>query len=150
MISTEGSTAEWLKKELAFICSARAGELNAKLAPAFVSCDEETQEATFRFPVGEWAINGLGTLHGGITYTMMDLAMSIVIYCYTRKSIPPTITMTVNYQRPVPRDGDVLIRARLQSAGKRNATAYCEALLPDSGKIAASAIGTYAVIEPRK
>ena len=40
----------------------------------------------------------------------------------------------------------VLIRARVTSLGKRNATAYCEAVIPGSGKVACTSIGTYAVI----
>ena len=92
-------------------------------------------------------MNGLGTLHGGMVNTMMDLTMSMVVYCFSRKSIPPTVSMTANYLRPVPMDGGyVLIRARLTSLGKRNATAYCEAVVPATGKTACTAIGTYAIV----
>jgi acyl-coenzyme A thioesterase PaaI-like protein len=57
--------------------------------------------------------------------------------------------MTTNYLRPIPMEGNVLIKARLTSLGKRNATAYCEAIVPSSGKVACTAIGTYAVV-PKK
>ena len=53
----------------------------------------------------------------------------------------------MNYLRPVPMGEEgVLIRARVTSLGKRNATAYCEAVIPGTGKVACTAIGTYAVI----
>lgn len=59
--------------------------------------------------------------------------------------------MTVNYLRPVPMGADgVLIRARLTSLGRRNATAYCEAVIPGSGKVACTSIGTYAVIAKKE
>jgi acyl-coenzyme A thioesterase PaaI-like protein len=81
--------------------------------------------------------------------TMMDLTMSMAVYCYSRQTIPPTISMTTNYLRPVPMEESVLIRARVTSLGKRNATAYCEAIVPATGKIACTAIGTYAIV-PKK
>jgi acyl-coenzyme A thioesterase PaaI-like protein len=81
--------------------------------------------------------------------TMMDLTMSMAVYCFSRQTIPPTITMTVNYLRPVPMEDGVLIKARVTSLGKRNATAYSEAIVPGNGKTAATAIGTYAII-PKK
>jgi hypothetical protein len=33
------------------------------------------------------------------------------------------------------------------SIGRRNATAYCEAVIPASGKVASTAVGTYAIVE---
>ena len=57
--------------------------------------------------------------------------------------------MTANYLRPVPMDGGVHIMARVTSIGRRNATAYSEALLPASGKRCCTAVGTYAIV-PKK
>ena len=81
--------------------------------------------------------------------TMMDLVMSMAVYCFSRQTIPPTISMTANYLRPVPMEDYVFIKARVTSLGKRNATAYCEAIVPATGKVACTAIGTYAII-PKK
>ena len=140
-------TEAWLRNELAFINSDMAHTLNGRLRAELDSCDDSARELTLRFPLLDWQVNGLGTLHGGMVNTMMDLAMSMAVYCFSRKSIPPTVSMTANYLRPVPMEaGSVLIRARLTSLGKRNATAYCEAIVPDTGKTACTAIGTYAVL----
>lgn len=38
------------------------------------------------------------------------------------------------------------ILTNVTNIGKRNATAYCEAIIPENGKAASSAIGTYAII----
>ena len=141
------STEQWLRDELRFINEDMALTLNGRLKAALESCDDETRSLTLRFPLQDWQVNGLGTLHGGMVNTMMDLVMSMAVYCFSRKSIPPTISMTVNYLRPVPMDdGYVLITARLTSLGKRNATAYCEAVVPATGKTACTAIGTYAIV----
>lgn len=145
----ELTTEAWLKDELHFINTEMAATLNGRLKAELVSCDDATQELVLQFPLQQWQVNGLGTLHGGIVNTMMDLAMSMVVYCFSRQSIPPTISMTTNYLRPVPMEDYVLIRTRLTSLGKRNATAYCEAIVPKTDKVACTAIGTYAVLEKK-
>ena len=141
------STVEWLNTELEFVNTKMAHTLNGRMKPELESVDEGKQELTLRFPSMEWEVNGLGTLHGGISATMMDLTMSMVIYCFDRNTIPPTITMTTNYLRPIPIGDGVLIKARVTSIGRKNATAYCEAIIPESGKVACTAIGTYAIIK---
>ena len=141
------TTEQWLKKELTFINETMAHTLNGRMRAELDSCSEERKELTLRFPLLDWEVNGLGTLHGGMMNTMLDLAMSMVVYCFSRKSIPPTVSMTANYLRPVPMEGgSILIRARLTSLGKRNATAFGEAVIPATGKTACTAIGTYAVV----
>ena len=145
----ELTTEAWLKDELHFINTDMAATLNGRLKAELVSCDDATQELVLQFPLQQWQVNGLGTLHGGIVNTMMDLAMSMVVYCFSRQSIPPTISMTTNYLRPIPMEDYILIRTRLTSLGKRNATAYCEAIVPKSGEVACTAIGTYAVLEKK-
>ena len=144
MIDSPISTEQWLRQELDFINTTMSHTLNGQLKAAFVSCDDHTQELTLEFPLEGWQVNGLGS---GMAYTMMDLAMSIAVYCFSRETIPPTVSMTVNYLRPIPMDHSVLIRTRLTSLGRRNATAYCEAVIPSTGKVACTAIGTYAVIK---
>jgi len=140
------STEEWLRQELIFVNETCKDTLNGRLKGELVSCDDKRQEITLRYPLESWQVNGLGTLHGGMTNAMMDLTMSMAVYCFSRQTIPPTVSMTTNYLRPVPMEGYVHITARLTSLGRRNATAYCEAVIPSSGKVACTAIGTYAVI----
>lgn len=145
-MDTMVKTEQWLNQELRFINEDMAHTLNGRLKGEFVSCNDETKEISIRYPLEDWMVNGLGTLHGGMVNTMMDLVMSMVVYAFSRETIPPTVSMTTNYLRPVPMEEYVEIRARLTSLGKRNATAYCEAVVPSSGKVACTAIGTYAII----
>ena len=137
---------EWLEKELRFINTDMAHTLNGRFQASLASCNEEAKEIALDFPLYDWQVNGLGTLHGGMASAMMDLAMSMAVFCFSRETIPPTVSMTTNYLRPIPMEGAVRITARLTSLGKRNATAYSEAVIPGSGKTACTAIGTYAVI----
>ena len=143
------TTEAWLRQELDFINGTMAHTLNGRLKGELESCDEQRQEITLRYPLEDWQVNGLGTLHGGMSSTMMDLTMSIAIYCFSRQTIPPTISMTVNYLQAVPMEGSVLVKARVTSLGRRNASAYCETIVPGSGKVACTATGVYAII-PKK
>ena len=99
------TTQEWLREELAFINGKMAATLNGRLKAELESCDDAAQELTLKFPLQDWQVNGLGTLHGGMINTMMDLVMSMAVYCFSRQTIPPTISMTANYLRPVPMEG---------------------------------------------
>ena len=101
-------TQDWLREELAFINDTMAATLNGRLKAQLHSCDDQAQELTLRFPLQDWQVNGLGTLHGGMLSTMLDLAMSMAVYCFSRQTIPPTISMTVNYLRTVPMGAGVL------------------------------------------
>ena len=83
------SNQEWLQQELDFINRTMAATLNGRLKAELHSCDEESQELTLRFPLQDWQVNGLGTLHGGMLSTMLDLAMSMAVYCFSRQSSPP-------------------------------------------------------------
>ena len=139
-------TEDWLIQELKFVNGTMAHTLNGRLKGELVSCDDAAQEIVLKYPLEEWQVNGLGTLHGGMTNTMMDLTMSMAVYCFSRQTIPPTVSMTTNYLRPVPMEEYVYIKARVTSLGKRNATAYCEAIVPTTGKVACTALGTYAII----
>ncbi len=146
MDMTQQECEAWLREELAEFRNGRAGKLNGRFGPELVSCDVENREIVLRFPLQSWQENGLGTLHGGIACAMMDLAMCVGVYCFSRTGVPPTVSMTVNYLRPVPMKDCVLMKIRVTSLGHRNATAYCEAVIPESGKPACTALGTYAVV----
>ncbi len=140
------TTDEWLKKELEFINNDMAHTLNGKLKAQLISSDDAVQGIVLKFPLENWLLNGLGTLHGGMSSAMMDLTMSMAVFCFSRGHIPPTISMTTNYLRPVPMEGYILVRARVTSLGKRNATAYSEVIIPSTKKTGCTAIGTYAII----
>ncbi len=140
------TTEQWLHGELEFVNNTMAHTLNGRLKAEFVSWEESAQELVLRYPLEAWQVNGLGTLHGGMINTMLDLTMCMAIYSVSRQTIPPTVSMTTNYLRPVPMEQYVLIKARVTSLGKRNATAYGEAIVPATGKVACTAIGTYSIL----
>jgi uncharacterized protein (TIGR00369 family) len=70
--------------------------------------------------------NPQGTLHGGITATLLDSAMG----CAVLSALPPgthstTVDLSVTFLRPVPLDGTVLsAEGEVVHVGKRIATAH--------------------------
>ena len=62
-------TEDWLREELAFINGKMASTLNGRLKAELESCDDARQELTLKFPLQDWQVNGLGTLHGGMINT---------------------------------------------------------------------------------
>lgn len=142
---------EWLREEVEALKVRDAETLNGRMQPVFHSCNEEQKEITIEYPLLDWEVNGIHTLHGGMESAMLDLTMTMVVYAFSRTGVPPTISMTTNYLRPVPmgNGGSVLVKARLTSCGRRNGTACSEMIIPESGKIAMTAIGTYAIPAPR-
>ena len=141
------STEERFLYEVNRINTLMADSINGRLKAEYVSCNVEEKEVTLRYPLLEWEVNGIGSLHGGIIAAMFDLTMFTSIFPYAGRSIPPTASMTINYLKPVPMEGYVYIKARATSAGRSLATSYAEAYLPlpEGNKILATAVGTFAV-----
>ena len=73
------TTEEWLREELEFINGKMAATLNGRLKAELECCNDADQELTLKFPLQDWQVNGLGTLHGGMINTMMDLVMSMAV-----------------------------------------------------------------------
>ncbi len=100
------STQRVAQQELDFINRTMAATLNGRLKADYTAGRGKPQELTLRFPLK----TGRSTAWVPFTRrhafsTMLDLAMSMAVYCFSRQSIPPTISMTVNYLRPCPHGG---------------------------------------------
>lgn len=137
----------YIEEDLKSFPEIMPGTLNHRMDPSLESCDEEAHTMVLRFPFADWERNGIGTLHGGIMFSSMDLSMSMLLRYFAQSAIPPTISLTVNFLRPVSmKEGYFLVSCRQTSLGKRNGTVYAEVLIPSSGKIAATGIGTFAIV----
>ena len=87
----------------------------------------EEGECHLRLKVRKEMLNGFGTLHGGIAFSLADSALAFAINSYGRVS--PLINGSMNYAKAAV-EGDVLIaKAKVISLGNRKAdidvTVYC-------------------------
>lgn len=111
---------------------------------ALISCDETERVFCFRCQTEAWMKNAMGTLHGGISATIMDQAMGMVVSCVTpEEGFSPTIQMQECYHRPI-FPGDVLrviikVTSQTKSMINLNAELYRESML-DSLCVSGTAI----------
>lgn len=115
--------------------------INDMLAPEFAACSAEEQSLTLSLTVREWMLNPRGTLHGGIMSTMLDMAMGMLTRYYRKTNLVSTVSLSVNYLRPVQPGEQVAIRAEVQKLGRR--VLFMQAQLRSGGKTAASATATF-------
>lgn len=113
--------------------------------PVFVSYDALPNTLTVAFPTEEWSKNPNGFVHGGITATMLDMAIGALTYCVTGK-YTPTISLQVHYLCPVPVGDRLMVRVRISQNETSVIFVLAEAWMdccPD--KLVATAEGIYHV-----
>lgn len=90
--------------------------------------------------------NPMGIVHGGITAALVDTCMGVTCAAQSGGMPTPTITMTVNYARPVPLDAELRVRTRTVRVGTASGQMWAEVSLaerPDEPLVTAS--GVYAI-----
>lgn len=90
-------------------------------------------------------LNLLGTLHGGVTATLVDAAAGVAIISFLGGRAATTVELKVNYLRPVTQ-GKVHARSRIVKMGKTLIFAVVD--VKDShGRLVACGSATYMVLE---
>ena len=87
--------------------------------------DVEEGRVVFELATGAQHGNPLGTVHGGVTATLLDSAMGCAVHSALAGGVSyTTVDLAVTYLRAVPLDGQVLqAEGRLVHLGRRIATA---------------------------
>lgn len=114
------TTQELRRRTLAFL-QLRAREIPAGMPDpsadlTLLDCDGLSGSLTLGYATKPWMANVWGVVHGGVTAALVDSCMGITcgIQCGL---ITPTISMTVNYARPVPLDASIVVRTRTVRCG---------------------------------
>ena len=97
--------------------------LYRKMALEFYSCDFEKKELTFRWPIQDWELNHMFTMHGGLIAAAID-----------------------NYLRPGEKADALLVRAKADRVGKHLANIHTECYSEKSGKLLATAMVNFMLI----
>ena len=114
------TTQELRRRTLAFL-QLRAREIPAGMPDpsadlTLLDCDGPSGSLTLGYATKPWMANVWGVVHGGVTAALVDSCMGITcgIQCGL---ITPTISMTINYGRPVPLDASIVVRTRTVRCG---------------------------------
>lgn len=100
-----------------------------------------------RMPITPQALNPLGIVHGGITFTLADTAMGVAVweqYHGTRASV--TVETKITYLAPG-RGRQLIADVTVLRAGQTLAYTECR-IQNDEGRLIATATGTYYVWDP--
>jgi uncharacterized protein (TIGR00369 family) len=122
-----------------------------KMMPTeLVACSEKEKWLILGYPVQTWELNPGGTMHGGTIATAMDTTMWAVLHYYTDTIYNPTMTLSVNYVRPI-MEGDVLeIRAQVENIGRHVGYVTAQARRRSDGKVVATAQSSLSIPEEGK
>ena len=113
------------------------------LTAELICCDDATRTLELAFETEPWMTNPMGMVHGGVAAILLDNGMGVACHAlYKRPN--PTITMSINYLRPIPLNATVIVRARVTSFGRTVSHTSAELYLADRpDRILATATGVY-------
>ena len=142
------------RRTLAFL-QLRAREIPAGMPDpsadlTLLVCDGLSGSLTLGYATKPWMANVWGVVHGGVTAALVDTCMGITCAAQCGSTGTPTITMTVNYARPVPPDADIRVRAHTVRVGHSSGQMSAEVFLPEApDELLVTATGVYSVKRPR-
>lgn len=83
-----------------------------------------------------------GTVHGGISATMLDETIGRAMMCINEDVVGTTLEFTSKYKKPVPYGVQLIVTGRVVEEREKVFIAEGEIILPD-GSVAATATGVY-------
>lgn len=113
--------------------------------PRLVTADLEERSFELAYTLQPWMRNPAGVVHGGITATLLDQTMGLLVGSLIRDhGITPTINLNVSYLRTAPIGITLHVRARALYVGRNIATVTAEAFEEGhSDTLIASASGSF-------
>lgn len=146
-MATQLTTEELRRRALAFLKRRAEGNPEGMPDPSaaltLIDCDGPTGSLVLGYETKPWMANVWGVVHGGVTAALVDTCMGVTcgIQCGL---ITPTISITVNYARPVPLNASIVVRTRTVRCGATSGQLSAEvypAGQPD--RLLATASGAY-------
>lgn len=116
--------------------------LNNMLDPFFLGADEEEKTADILFCTQEWEWNQRKEIHGGAIASMFDTAMGVTAAAFHERRNVSTADLQVSFIRPF-LSGAFIFTTQITSLGRTLIRATCVAREKQSGKIVATASGTF-------
>ena len=97
------------------------GTVNDMMRTEYEASDLDKRTLTVTYDTLSWMSNPVGRMHGGIIGAAMDSVMGTLIYALCGRKFPPTVSLQINYVRPIPLGKRIVVRARADSVGRTTA-----------------------------
>ncbi|HWQ78192.1 MAG TPA: PaaI family thioesterase [Anaerovoracaceae bacterium] len=120
--------------------------LDAMMQPKLAACSSKEQTITIEYPVLEWQLNYRDMMHGGAIVTAFDNTFGILAHHLNDMHTVVTVSLTVNYIKPIPKGDSILVTAKATSLGKKLITVTGECRLKSSGLLTNTATGIFAIV----
>ena len=110
--------------------------------------EAEEGRAVVSMRPGDRHLNPAGTVHGGASSTLVDVAMAEALNTTLDEEAerPVTVEMKVNYMAPA-KPGVIVAAARVRKGGKRVTVVEAEVVQEEDEEVVALATGTYTVVD---
>lgn len=139
-----------LEERVALVSQGASGTIGDMIDCRVLGWDGEKQEATMGCRTLPWMRNFAGTLHGGISATIVDQTMGFVSNALRGgHAVVPTVQLSVSYHRPLDPGREILVKVRVESATRRFMTLTAQMWQMDAPeKLCVSATGLYYTTDP--
>jgi acyl-coenzyme A thioesterase PaaI-like protein len=97
----------------------QADTINTSLPLTFVKASHQQKMLEMSLAASPWTRNVSGIMHGGAIATAFDITMGLLCKAYSNVSFSPTISLQVNFCKPVPIGACLHIQAKLSSVNRK-------------------------------
>lgn len=141
---------EYMEKAILVNNVDQKDSINGMMKGEFVSCNEDTNELTLRFPLAEWQKNRAGFLQGGMFLVAFDIVVSMVARYVTKTSYIPTLSLDIKYLRPITVKDALIVTAKPVNVGKTISLYEIKGVAESTGKEVAISSAVHYNTEERK
>ena len=137
--------AQIIPERIALTNTLVPNSVGSELDFALVSCDAEKGEYVLSCKTTDWMRNVMGSLHGGMSATVVDHAMGVVANSIRMENgVGPTVQLQLTYHRPLTAGKDVLVTVRVLSVSRTMTHLTAQAVQADAPEtLCVSATGIY-------
>ena len=117
---------------------------NHRLGLSVLDCSKQEKWVDFLFESGEWCKNPSGGVHGGVICSLFDTSIGMGAVALTQMNVTTT-DLSVSFLKPF-NGSQYVFHVEYTNVGRRMVRGIGKAYDRESGKLCASAMGSFMVI----
>lgn len=123
--------------------------LYCKMGLEFHSCSALEKTLTLRYPVQDWELNHMSTMHGGLIAAAVDTTSGALTRNLTGCAVTPTINLNINYLLPGEAEDALLVTAKADRIGRHLANIHTECRSEKTGRLLATAMVNFMLVREK-